>query len=288
MAVLIVFFNPNPYTRIVQNVLTVKQFMDAAKIPYYIAEMAFEDRPFLFNKEPHILQFRSDSYMFYKENLITSAEPLIPAQFTKLCLMDADIMFDTPNWYSVVSNTLNRVVVSQPFKRAVWLNPNYTVESVRTNCIDAPSTSIINYREEHTGFVWAFDRAWFKTCRFIDVSVVSSSGDSLLHDMIKAPRKSACTPFYEKYFDIKLTTDKLTYDSCSLSVYHLNHGFIHNRQYRSMVELVEEKLKEMKVASAASLIVRRADNILEWDPAYRSQMNKMMQTYFDKRREDEV
>jgi len=106
--------------------------------------------------------------------------------------------------------------------------------------------------------------------------------------MIKAPRKSSCTPFYEKYFDIKLTTDKLTYDSCSLSVYHLNHGSMLNRQYRSIIDVVEDKLKDLNVVSAASLIVRRADNILEWAPSYKNEMNKLMKRYFAKRHEDDI
>ena len=288
MAVLIVFFNPNSYHRLIQNVLMVRHFMESARIPYFIAEMAFEDKPFLFSKGPNILQFRSDSYMFYKENLITSAEPLIPPHFTKLCIMDADVLYDTPQWYSAISNTLNRVVVTQPFKRAYWLEPNYTVEIQRTNCIDTPNSVPVNYNLEHSGFIWAFDRVWFKQCNFIDVTVVSSNGDSLLHDMIKAPRISSCTPFYQKYFNAKMNVSKITTDSCNLSIYHLNHGTIANRQYKSMIELVEDKLKNMGVASAASLIVRRADNILEWVPKYRQEMNRMMRTYFEKRQEDDI
>lgn len=288
MAVLIVFFNPNPYHRLVQNVLTVKHLMESAGIPYFIAEMAFDDKPFLFNKAANIFQFRSDSYMFYKENLITSAEPLIPPQFTKLCLMDADILFDTPNWYSTISNTLNRVVVTQPFKRAYWLEPNYTINRFRTNSIDTPSSQMVDYEKEHVGFLWAFDRTWFKACKFIDITVISSNGDSMLHDSIKPPRKSFCYKFYTEEFGVSMNIDKLSYDSCNLSIYHLNHGSLNHRQYKSILDLVQEKLKAMNVSKAIDIIVRRPDNIIEWNPKYKEKMNRMLRTYFMDRREDEI
>lgn len=290
MAVLIVFFNPTPYNRIIQNVLTVKQFMDAAKIPYFIAELAFEDRPFLFNKEPHIFQYRSDSYMFYKENLITSTEPLLPPQYTKLCLMDADIMFDNPNWYSAISNTLNRVKVTQPFKRACWMEPNYTINRERTNCLDIPDGTHVDFTKEHTGFIWAFDREWFKKCKFVDITGTSSSGDALLYNFIKNQHKDTMDyyKFYMSFYNPKMNVTGLTYESCNLTIYHFNHGSLTNRQYASMIHRIKEKLRLLQVKNGMDIFIRREDNILEWAPKYKDALNEMYRTYFKERQEDKI
>ena len=108
MAILFVYFNPCKYRRIIQNVLTVKHQMDCAQIPYFIGEIKHDsDSQYLFCKSDNVFQYSSNSYMFYKENLIRVVEPMIPSSFTKICIMDFDILFDNPDWYSVVSEKLN-------------------------------------------------------------------------------------------------------------------------------------------------------------------------------------
>ena len=71
MAIIFVYFNPCKYRRIIQNVLTVKHQMDCAKIPYFIGEIKHDsDSEYLFSKSDNVFQYSSNSYMFYKENLI--------------------------------------------------------------------------------------------------------------------------------------------------------------------------------------------------------------------------
>jgi hypothetical protein len=75
MAVLLCYFNPCHYNRIIQNALTVKHLFDNAKIPYFIGEIKYDnDDSYLFYPSDNIFQYSSNSYIFYKENLITTME----------------------------------------------------------------------------------------------------------------------------------------------------------------------------------------------------------------------
>jgi len=286
MAVILVFFNPNPYNRIIQNILMVKNYMDTAGIPYFIAELAFENKPFLFKADSNIFQYRSDSYMFYKENLIKAIEPKIPSSFTKLCIMDADIFFDKPDWYSIVSNTLNRVNITQPFKRAVWLTGDFTDFREKGNCIDG-SGSVIQWEKEHPGFVWAFDRKWFQKSNFCDKSICIG-GDTIIHDFVKK-RNTAHGNFYKKYFDANMNTDGIVYDSCSMTVWHLNHGSLVNRQYVNIIDIMINTITTHNIRTMNDVILQRTDAIYEWStPFYKELFNGIMKQYFKERDEDNM
>jgi hypothetical protein len=172
MAVILVFFNPQDSVRIIQNILTVKYYFEKAQIPYFIGELAFNDKPLIFKPAENIVQFRSASYMFYKENLINAVLKIIPETYTKLCMLDADIMFDNPNWYSIVSKKLDEVEVCQPFKRTHFLGPNFKDTCVLTNCVDSPADAVIDWSKEHTGHGWAFRRSCYKALQLSDETVI--------------------------------------------------------------------------------------------------------------------
>jgi hypothetical protein len=288
MAVLLVYFNFVKSNRILQNLYTVKSLLDNAEIPYFIAELAFETDEFVFNKQPHIFQFKTDSYMFYKENLILCAEKLIPTTYDKLCLIDSDILFDNPEWYSIISNKLNHVTIIQPFNKAHWLNFDFTVQMVKTNVIDIKNTYTVNYSIEHPGFAWAFTRNTFNDIGFFDKSIVSSAGDAILTYTVS--NKVGCGPvilFYETNFKEKIKINTTyEYDSCPLNIYHLYHGSLSNRQYVSIHDVVGRCLK-LNNKCLLDLVYRREDNLLVWNPKYKKDMNIIMLNYFKLRKDDE-
>jgi hypothetical protein len=226
--------------------------------------------------------------MFYKENLIVTIEKLISPQFTKLCIIDFDIFFDNPNWYSIISEKLNTVSVTQPFKRAFYLNLDYTIAAVKTNCVDNPKKSVINYSIEHTGFVWAFDRQWFKQYNMVDTTI-NCLGDTIFaNNITKRPFYDEGSTLYYKYSnDTKYTTD-VTCESCDLNIKHLNHGPMANRQYESIHKTLLELFKKLNIKNLHDILVRRDDNILEWRPEYIDTFNQFMMNYFVKRNDDMI
>ncbi len=290
MAILLVYFNPCKYRKIIQNSLTVKHQLDCAKIPYFIGEIKHNsDSQYLFSSSDNVFQYSSNSYMFYKENLIRIVESKLSSEFTKICIMDFDIFFDNPDWYSIVSEKLNTVNVVQPFKHAYYLNNDYSINSSRTNCVDNKTLSPIKYRVEHSGFVWAFDRKWFSTYCFDDM-IISGMGDTVLANNITKrvyDDRESSSIFYKNFSDpAKFLLTEVSYGSCDLNVYHLNHGPLVNRQYDNIHNSILTVFAQNNIKKIDDIMRRRDDGILEYKPAFLDIMNTVLINYFRKRNDD--
>ena len=287
MAIILVYFNPCKYRRIIQNVLTIKHQMDCAKIPYFIGEIKHDsDSHYLFPSSENVFQYSSNSYMFYKENLIRVIEPLIPSCFTKICIMDFDIFFDNPDWYSVISKKLNVVKIAQPFKTANFLNLDYSIYESKTNCVDKKTSDSINYLVEHTGFVWAFDRQWFSKYHFDDV-IISGMGDTVLANNITKRPYNGAGSFYVNFSSrVKSSIVDVPYGSCNLKIYHLNHGPLINRQYNSINYILNSTFIKNGFKKIDDVLCRRDDGILEYKPEYLSLFNSILFSYFKIRNDD--
>jgi hypothetical protein len=287
MAILFVYFNPCKYRRIIQNVLTVKHQMDCAQIPYFIGEIKHDsDSNYLFCKSDNVFQYSSNSYMFYKENLIRVVEPLIPSCFTKICIMDFDMLFDNPDWYSVVSEKLNSVKIVQPFKTANYLNIDYSIFESRTNCVDKKTFDPINYFFEQSGFIWAFDREWFSSYFFDDMTI-TGMGDTVFANNITRRSYNDAGSFYVNFSSyIKPSTVNVPYGSCDLIVHHLNHGPLINRQYNNINQIFNSTFAQNGFKKIDDVLCRRDDGILEYKPEYLNLFNHIMLTYFKIRNDD--
>ena len=276
MAVILVYFNPVNYKRPIQNILLVKHALDKAGIPTFIAELARGATPFLFAPADTIFHVRTESYMFYKENLIRYAEARIPAAFTKICAMDADIFYDTPDWYSTISTALDTKTVVQPFKTATWLDIDFTHLQTKPNAIDPPHAG-------HQGFVYAFDREFFRRFGLEDRCTTSTSGDTLLlTDLIGSPS----TDPYMSLFRAAHDKTGLRPGSCDLNIYHLNHGMLAKRHYSDLRQAWLDVFSRLHITSIDDVQIRREDGILEWKPEFRTEFNSRMLAYFKSRGDD--
>lgn len=287
MAVILVFFNPQDSVRIVQNILMVKYYLDKASIPYFIGELAFNDKPLIFKPAENIVQFRSASYMFYKENLINAVLKIVPEKYTKLCMLDADILFDNPNWYSTISKKLDAVEVCQPFKRTHFLGPDFKDINVLTNCVDSPADAVIIWRKEHSGHVWAFRRSCYNELQLSDETIIGG-GDMLV--CVSARKQFVWDhPNYKLYSHILPPTPRPTsVGSCDLDIYHLYHGSLVDRQYEERITDIHKCMAEIGISTLSDAVVRRADGILEWKIDYMQHMNSFMKRYFSRRQDDKV
>ncbi len=289
MAVILVFFNPSASVRIIQNILTVVHWLSKANIPYFIGELATHDTPFLFTPTDNIFQYRSNSYMFYKENLIHQIEKQLPATYTKLCLLDSDILFNKPDWYDGVSETLDHVEVCQPFQKAHMLDIAYRPCKTVVSILDASSVSNIRLGEYHwPGYVWALQRAWFTSRKPSDLTV-NGGGDTMIYQYItKNILARSPTMLVYNFLTPQITAlPSTTYSSAPYEIYHLNHGVLKNRQYVSRSETFSGILEEIEPSfTIPDVIERRADGILEWKPEYRIQFNRYFSAYFAARADD--
>ena len=286
MAILLVYFNPCNYIRLSQNALLVKQLFDLAKIPYFIAEITYNDSNYLFEPCDNIFHYSSNSYMFYKDNLIVTMEKKIPNNYTKLCIIDFDILFDNPNWYDIISVKLNSVNVTQPFKTAHFLNADFSICNIKSNCIDKKTTDCINYNLEHTGFLWGFNRIWFNNYKLNDLTITGLGDTIFANNITKRYFNDAISKFYYNISNDLRYQEIVTYDSCDLNIYHLYHGPLQNRQYMSIHKIINDTFKNLNINKMDDILIRRSDNIIEWNPDYRDTFNTIMLNYFTIKNDD--
>lgn len=270
MAVILVVFNPGSSVRIIQNLLLVKQKLETAGIPTYVAELAFPTQSHIFPPAANIFQFRSDSYLFYKENLINLAEQRIPPHFSKICTLDADIIFAQPDWYDKVSMQLDTHDLCQIFQTANYLDITFSA-------IIKSDASILN--GGHPGFGWAARRSFFRTCGFPEFAVVGS-GDAVLSGYKK--------PIYNKECATYNTTPMKTTFASGITVYHLNHGPLEARQYSSRHDMMAAYLRSIGKAAISDILYKRDDGLLEFLPEFRQSANAIMLSYFNGRVDDAI
>lgn len=292
MAIIMVYFNATRSVRIAQHILLVKQYLDNAKIPYYIGELSICGTPYLFEESSNIFHYKTNDYMFYKENLINLVEARIPDEYTKICNIDADIFFSNPDWYNMLSDILDSVNICQPFNRAYWLNiENNDSILTRQNCL-------MDKEDGHTGFVWAFTRQFFKLCRLPDFCV-TGSGDMCFYRLIvnnvglTNPIFSYLVPSmnnYVKSFNI-LAKDSniiINFGYVNQYVYHLYHGSRDNRKYENRHLTIMNTLKKLNVVSIDYVIDYDSNGLRCWKPLYKEEMNKHIKKYLCDRNDDGI
>ena len=292
LAVLLVFYNPVGFKRILNNMLYVINTLKEKNIPYFIAECVFN------NRKPQIpnatLLVHSNSYMFYKEQLVNNLEKLVPEQYTKLMVMDGDIIFDSPDWLDQVSMSLETNDIVQPFEKACWLMPgNKIIRSWKYSYAHALTKKIpIDYQNihfYHPGFAWAFKRSTFRQLGGLYSHAIIGSGDLLFvfnffvdeipdywhKDAMITKLPVEAWPAYHANF-IKIAPKLGVVEIRAL---HLFHGLSSNRQYRTRYQ----KFAAMFDKPWDHYIVMNKDNITEFkDPKYR----EMLLPYFKERNED--
>ena len=247
-AVLIAFFNPAKFRRMLNNASYIIKILREKKIPCYVAECVFND------EKPEIsgadLVVHSNSYMFYKEQLINKLEKLVPENYTKLVALDGDIMFDCPDWVDQVSVALDKCDVIQPYLKACWLTPdNKRVRSWKYGQAYALVNNINitkqNIHEYHPGFAWAFRRDIFRKLGGLYPNAFIGSGDSLftycfykngvpdfwMAENRNGPLKAVLENWPEYHANFKRVNPKLGH--LTIKCLHLFHGLMHNRQYET-------------------------------------------------------
>jgi hypothetical protein len=291
-AILIAFYNPARFRRILNNVLYIIKILKEKNIPCFVAECVFNGAAPQIPKADLILH--SNSYMFYKEQLLNKLEPHVPEQYTKLVALDGDIMFDVPDWVDQISHALNKYDVIQPFDKACWLAPGN--ERIRNwkhsyayGIAHGFKATPKNLHLYHPGFAWAFRRKTYCDLGGLYPNAIIGNGDMLfthnfLHDAVpdfwvKETLKTTITieAWPEYHANFKRVAPKLGY--INVRALHLFHGLANHRQYKTRYSDVAHLLMK----KWDDYIVVNKDGLTEFkDPG----MRNMLLKYFKGRNED--
>lgn len=116
LQVITCFFNPAKYQTKRENYERFMAPLRAGGVPTITVECAFGDSPFELPSGPDMLQVRGTSLMFQKERILNLALPHLRPACTKVAWLDADVLFDRPDWITATSAVLDQFVVVQPFE----------------------------------------------------------------------------------------------------------------------------------------------------------------------------
>ena len=291
-AVLITFYNPANFKRILNNVLYIISILKEKDIPCFVAECVFAGRK---QQIPGAdLVVHSKSYMFYKEQLINKLEKVIPEKYTKIVALDGDIIFDSPDWVDQISMALDTYDVIQPYDKACWLMPGnkiirswkYSYGHAITKKINIDHTNIHLY---HPGFAWAFRRKTFRDLGGFYPNAIIGGGDMLFtfnffqetlpeywyRDTMITTMPIEAWPEYHANF-VRVAPKLGIIDIRAL---HLFHGLSLNRQYKTRYQSVAHHLDK----KWDDYITVNPDGLTEFKEA---KFHDLLLPYFKERNED--
>jgi len=282
MIIIIPYFNACNSINILKNLKTVKKSLDNANIPYYIGEVLFENQESInVSNEDNIFTYKTDSYMFYKENIINILLDKIPSHYTKICMMDADIMFQNKFWYNMISSSLNKLTICHPFNESVFLDKRRQPINIKKSIIEIHDDG----NRGHPGFIWAFNKEWLLKNKLFELSIIGG-GDTIFASSILnlSHNKDWLNESYNNY--LKEFNHPQKIGNIGLTVFHLYHGDVNNRQYKSRNQLMIDLLSYYNFTDISQLLEKNEDGLLKWNEKYKDKCNEILLTFFKNRKDD--
>lgn len=282
MIIIIPYFNPCNSVNILNNLKTVKKSLNDSNIPYYIGEILFDKQESInIERESNVFTYKTDSYMFYKENIINILLDKIPSQYTKVCIMDADIMFQNKLWYNLISSSLNELTICHPFNESVWLDKNYNSIMTKKSIVEKHGV----FNKGHPGFIWAFNKEWLLKNKLFELSVIGG-GDAIFASSIIDMSYNVVwlSESFNNYLEKFNHPEKI--GNIELTVFHLYHGNIACRQYISRNLLIKNLLSLYKLTDISQLLEKNESGLLKWKDNYKDKCNETLLTFFKNRKDD--
>jgi hypothetical protein len=271
MAIGIVLFNFTQSVRVRSNYFTMRRQLDKLSLPVFTLELVLEGQE---PQLPGAFVVRTSSWLFHKERLCRILETKIPRNYTKICFMDADILFQDRMWYQKLSDKLNTHTIVQPFSHAKWYNPSGTkFEFQKPGAAYAGPSDYT-----HPGFAWGFQRSWYKTYGFYDYAI-SGAGDTLsvaAWFRNKLEWELCRINTYKEHLErMNKSVHKVGY--IDGEVHHLWHGSRVNRQYISRHSILEG------ITDLRKILKTNKDGVYELT---NRAVNQKMKEYFMSRDDD--
>lgn len=273
------YFNPCNYKRRYQNYIAFRKASKTQGLNLLTVELALDDQDYQLNNNDStiMIQVRSKSTLWHKEQLLNIALDNLPKECTKVCWLDCDLIFENSNWIQETSNLLNKFVFVQPFDTVC----NLDIKGNVTQKTDAYAKSLGGTY----GFAWAAKRDFLnKTGGFYAYNIVGG-GDNFINTLLGKWTG-------ERYGNVQKEHIKNYIDQCPKiqrkdihftpgSVKHLWHGSTHNRRYKKRHEILRDNDfdpdKHIKLNDY---------NCLEWSSSAPNKLKVQVRKYFKERKED--
>jgi hypothetical protein len=300
LGVVTCYFNPCGFKTRAENferfVLPIKE----AEIPLVVVEAFFEGGERL--SAPHgTLQVAARDVMWHKERLLDLGTGWLPPQCTKVAWVDADVLFENPDWAVETSALLDRAVVAQPFAEVVRMSRGFLAPKAGDDRFESFAAMFVNHPEAlaqgkfelhgHTGFAWAARRDVLARHGFYD-ACIAGSGDHLMAHAFAGDWESPCVSRiagtggpHRAHF--RRWCKKLHADVGARLAFtpgralHLWHGTMANRRYsqrnKELYQLAFDPRTDLRISPSGCW---------EW-ASDKPELHAWARRYFEERREDE-
>jgi hypothetical protein len=300
LCVVTAYFNPAGFQSKRRNFDLFRERIAAAGIPFVAVECALGDRPFELPPGPGIRQVRGQDVMWQQERLLNVAIAELPDACGKIAWLDADLLFENPDWAVDTAARLDEFPVVQLFDRAVRLPRDATDDDDAGDRY--PGFAAVYAREPqrllagdfaahgHTGFAWAARRDVLAGRGLYD-ACIAGSGDHMMAHAFCGDWTSACVDRiigaanrHRRYFADWCRTVyprvRARVGCVPGTVLHLWHGEVRDRRYvdrnRELAEFGFDPTTDIRVGHSGS-----------WEWASRKpRLHRWAADYFGRRRED--
>lgn len=234
-------FNPCGYVAPVRN---YHEFKAKLGVPLVTVEMSYTGR-FEFDDSIKIKADINRNNMWQKERLLNIGIESMPADVDAVAWVDADIIFQNPNWYEDTKQLLSVYPVVQLFEHVDYQGPDGSVER-------QTASWAYNHKIKDKQAYGAPGFAWAARCEAIadglhDQDIVGGGDCHLLAGWLDE------TKFVQRqYAGMEVWTDEFLewkknqlprvrgkIGCVSGDAYHLFHGTRENRQYLSRVDILK-------------------------------------------------
>jgi hypothetical protein len=201
LCVIMPLFNIGDSLEKLQNFVFASGMLNVSGIPLVVVECVFNDQMWLLPGTSNVLRLRTSGAMWQKERIVNRAIESIPREFTKVAWLDADILFQNPNWASMASKLLKDFTVVQLCERAARLprgrhsyNGDGQVWDTFGKILQQDPNAVLSGefgRHGHTGFGWAARRDVLEKVGLYD-GAITGGGDHIMAHAFCGDWESPC------------------------------------------------------------------------------------------------
>jgi hypothetical protein len=194
------YFNPAGYRSRREN---YRRFRTAlGDLPCLTVECALTDQPFELPPSPGVLPVRAHDVLWHKERLINLAIQRLPRACQFVAWIDADVLFQRPDWPEHAQHLLQRHLAVQLFSDVVQLpspsrpsDPAIVTKGFVATITEQPGSLSVGRFDAHghTGYAWATHRAVIEAAGLYDACIVGSADHVMAHAFVGHPTATCVT-----------------------------------------------------------------------------------------------
>jgi hypothetical protein len=225
-------------------------------IEFYTVEMAFGDRPWAITSadNPKHVQLRSNFEIWHKENMLNIALHRLPIDWQYVAWIDADVLFQRPDWAEETIEQLQHYKFVQMFSHSQDVSPTYEPMKSHSGFMhdwyhQEDKTKFGQYMAfGHPGYAWAATRdALDAVGGLIDHAILGSSDHHMACALVGKVEYSYHPKAHPNYIAMchewqrrceKYIKQSVGYVSGGLT--HFWHGSKENRHYNSRWDILLE------------------------------------------------